>query len=175
MERISFVRDAGLDLFGKDNADEMPDTGRRLEENAAQAIRDYIGKLGLAAEGLEIGFDSAIATVTVSGMAPDHETREKIVLCCGNVQGVEQVDDRLEIEDPDGPEYEWHTVKKGESLPNIAQYFFTDANKYMDIFEANRPMMAHPDRVYPGQMLRIPPARRRCFEPTVLMRRKRPD
>jgi nucleoid-associated protein YgaU len=25
------------------------------------------------------------------------------------------------------------------------------------IFEANKPMLSHPDKIYPGQVLRIPP------------------
>jgi nucleoid-associated protein YgaU len=27
----------------------------------------------------------------------------------------------------------------------------------MPIFEANKPMLTHPDKIYPGQVLRIPP------------------
>ena len=32
-----------------------------------------------------------------------------------------------------------------------------EGSKYMAIFEANRPMLKHPDKIYPGQALRIPP------------------
>ena len=47
--------------------------------------------MNLTAEGLAIGFDGASATVIVQGMAADQETKEKILLCCGNVAGVEHV------------------------------------------------------------------------------------
>jgi len=45
----------------------------------------------------------------------------------------------------------------GETLSAIAKQHYGDATRYMVIFEANRPMLAHPDRIYPGQKLRIPP------------------
>jgi len=55
------------------------------------------------------------------------------------------------------PEAQWHTVVRGDTLSAIAKKFYGDANKYPVIFEANKPMLSHPDKIYPGQMLRIPP------------------
>ena len=49
--------------------------------------------MGLTAGGLAIGFDAASSTVIVQGMANTQETKEKILLCCGNVYGVESVQD----------------------------------------------------------------------------------
>jgi nucleoid-associated protein YgaU len=39
----------------------------------------------------------------------------------------------------------------------IARAHYGDANRYGAIFEANRPMLKDPDRIHPGQLLRIPP------------------
>lgn len=50
-----------------------------------------------------------------------------------------------------------HVVQKGDTLSKIAKAVYGDANKYMAIFEANQPMLSHPDKIYPGQTLRIPP------------------
>ena len=50
----------------------------------------------------------------------------------------------------------FHTVKKGETLSAIAQHYLGKASLYPKIFEANRPMLSDPDKIYPGQMLRIP-------------------
>ena len=51
-----------------------------------------IGRLhqgqGIDTAGLNISFDAATATVTVDGSVPDQATKEKILLCCGNVAGV---------------------------------------------------------------------------------------
>lgn len=51
----------------------------------------------------------------------------------------------------------FYTVQKGDTLSAIARRQYGDANAYPRIFEANRPMLEHPDRIYPGQVLRIPP------------------
>ena len=95
-------------------------------------------------------------TVTVSGEAPDQETREKIVLCCGNVAGVDRVDDRMTVARNE-PEAKFYTVAKGDTLAKIATEFYGDATKYTQIFEANKPMLKDPDKIYVGQVLRIPP------------------
>ena len=44
----------------------------------------------------------------------------------------------------------------GTTDPAGAKKFYGDANKYPVIFEANKPMLNHPDKIYPGQLLRIP-------------------
>ena len=46
---------------------------------------------------------------------------------------------------------------RGDTLSKIAKQYYSDANKYPVIFEANKPMLKSPDLIYPGQMLRIPP------------------
>lgn len=56
----------------------------------------------------------------------------------------------------DGPA-QFYTVVKGDTLSKISKQFYGSAQKYNRIFEANRPMLKHPDKIYPGQVLRIPP------------------
>ena len=51
----------------------------------------------------------------------------------------------------------FYTVQKGDTLSKIAKEHYGNANKYQQIFEANTPMLKHPDKIYPGQVLRIPP------------------
>ena len=43
------------------------------------------------------------------------------------------------------------------SHKKISKTNYGDPNKYMVIFEANMPMPSDPNRIYPGQVLRIPP------------------
>ena len=50
-----------------------------------------------------------------------------------------------------------YTVEKGDTLSGIAKKMYGNANKYPRIFEANKPMLKDPDKIYPGQVLRIPP------------------
>ncbi len=112
---------------------------------------------GLKADGLDVKYDGASQTVTVSGIAPDQATKEKIVLCCGNVAAVAKVDDLLTVADGGGAEATYREVKSGDTLSKIAKDAYGDANAYMKIFEANKPMLSSPDKIYPGQKLRIPP------------------
>ena len=42
------------------------------------------------------------------------------------------------------------------TLSKIARDAYGDSNAYMKIFEANKPMLSNPDKIYPGQVLRIP-------------------
>ncbi len=55
------------------------------------------------------------------------------------------------------PESTYREVKSGDTLSKIAKEAYGDANAYMKIFEANKPMLSNPDKIYPGQKLRIPP------------------
>ncbi len=77
------------------------------------------------------------------------------MLCCGNVSSVEHVDDRMTVDTP-ADESQYYTVKSGDNLSKISKEMYGDANRYNEIFEANKPMLKHPDKIYPGQMLRIP-------------------
>lgn len=81
---------------------------------------------------------------------------ERIVLAVGNTEAVARVDDRLEVVEPE-PEATFYTVQKGDTLCKIARDHYGDASAYPRIFEANRPMLKDPDRIYPGQVLRVPP------------------
>ena len=49
-----------------------------------------------------------------------------------------------------------HVVKSGESLSKIAKIHLDDANRYMDIFNANKDTLKSPDLIHPGQELVIP-------------------
>ena len=49
-----------------------------------------------------------------------------------------------------------YTVKKGDTLSAIAKETLGSASRYPEIFEANKPMLKDPDKIYPGQVLRIP-------------------
>jgi nucleoid-associated protein YgaU len=165
MGLMSFMKEAGEKLFGKGEAKAAQEaaaaapsteTVAALSSAAGKAIGDYIGTQGLPTSGLDIQFDGASSTVTVAGSVADQATKEKILLCCGNVSGVAGVNDMLTVDAPE-PEAQWHTVVSGDNLSKIAKKFYGDANKYPVIFEANKPMLTHPDKIYPGQMLRIPP------------------
>ena len=159
---ISFFKDAGEKLFGHAAvpaaaSDPAAAQAQSVAANqtAGQAIAKYIASQNLSAQNLAVEYDGASSTVTVSGVAPDQATKEKIVLCCGNVHSVAKVNDQLTVEQP-AEESKFHTVASGDTLSAIAKQYYGNANSYMKIFEANKPMLSDPNKIYPGQLLRIP-------------------
>jgi nucleoid-associated protein YgaU len=166
MGLLTFIKEAGEKLFGHGEAkaaqeavaqDNSAENAARLSRAAGDAIATYIGTMGLQVDALQVDFDGASGTVTVAGQAPDQATKEKVVLCCGNVAHVAAVNDLLTVAQAEAPEAQWYTVEKGDNLSKISKQFYDTPNKYPVIFEANKPMLSHPDKIYPGQVLRIPP------------------
>lgn len=164
MGLLSFIKGAGEKLFGKGEAqaaqaaaaaDPSPANMEAANNAAAAAIESYIASMNLNAAGLAVTVDGASGTATVMGLAPDQATREKIVLCCGNVHGIDKVDDQMTTDEP-VDESQYYVVVSGDNLSKISKEFYDSPNKYMAIFEANKPMLSHPDKIYPGQVLRIP-------------------
>ena len=156
MGLLSFIKEAGEKLFGTGSAQAAAPDKAAAGKAAADAIVNYIRSMGLPTDGLTVTFDPATSAVTVSGSVADQQTKEKILLCCGNVAGVGQVNDEITVTNP-VPDSKFYTVVRGDTLSKIAKEFYGNANAYMQIFEANKPMLSHPDKISPGQVLRIPP------------------
>lgn len=163
MSIITFFKEAGEKLFGKKAQAAQSEIATAdaaaidaANREAATAIENYINSMGLTVTGLTVTYDGAKATATVFGIAKDQATKEKVILSAGNVHGVAAVDDKMTV-DLSQPESQYYTVVKGDTLSKIAKQHYGDANAYQKIFEANKPMLTHPDKIYPGQNLRIPP------------------
>lgn len=159
MGMLDFIKSAGEKLFKSDDgaqAAAAPANVDELNRQAGDAIEAYIHAQNLDATGLTVTYDGATHTAKVFGVAADQATKEKIVLCCGNVHSVEKVDDQLTVTTA-APESNYYEVVSGDTLSAIAKKQYGDANKYPVIFEANKPMLSDPNKIYPGQKLRIPP------------------
>jgi len=152
---LTFLSNAGVKNADVTAALSGPADQVAADQNAADSIKAGIVAYGLNADGLDVAFDGTTATVTVSGEAPDTATAEKIVLCCGNINGVATVDDELSVAAPSDPS-QFYTVVAGDNLSKISQQFYGNPNRYPVIVDANQPMIVNADKIYPGQMLRIP-------------------
>lgn len=165
MGLIDFVKSAGEKIFGGDDEPEAqnqaqvreysPEEIRRINERRAAArLVTLVQGLGFEVEDFSVKVEEGVATV--SGKVSSQEEREKIVLAVGNTAGIGQVADELGVEAVE-PEATYYTVQSGDSLSKIAKQYYGNAMKYPEIFEANKPMLSDPDKIYPGQVLRIPP------------------
>lgn len=162
MSIIGFLSEAGEKLFSPQGAatatpakTPTPNVAD-LNQAAGAAIAKYVASQGLSAKNLDVKYDGATKTVTVTGDAADQATKEKIVVACGNVASVAKVDDQLTVASASAQQATFREVKPGDTLSKIAKEVYGDSNAYQKIFEANKPMLSNPDKIYPGQMLRIP-------------------
>lgn len=145
MSVFSFLKNVGAKILG--SSDNTPATSDELKKELA--------KHNLDADNIQVSVDGD--KVTVTGAADSTEQAEKIVLALGNTMGVSEVNSQIEVAAPTA-EARMYTVESGDTLWKIAETMYGKGKgpKYTVIFEANTPMLSHPDKIYPGQVLRIP-------------------
>lgn len=145
MSIFSFVKEAGeklIDLLTPGNA------------SASEELKKHISDVGLGNPNVTATVDGD--KITVKGEVATQEEKEKIILAAGNIAGVGSVDDQITVSGPVVAAATFVVVKKGDTLSAISKTVYGDANLYNKIFEANKPLLSHPDKIYPGQTLRIP-------------------
>lgn len=146
MGLISFIKNAGSSLFGGSEAKAAP----------ADELKKELDKHGLDSSDVKIEVDGD--KVKVSGTAKTQEEAEKIAVALGNTKGVATVQNDIKPTAASA-ESKFYTVVAGDTLWAISEREYGKGNgdKYNVIFEANRPMLSNPDKIYPGQVLRVPP------------------
>lgn len=159
MGLFDFLKSAGSKVLTKKNAKTVstPEIKAMEEElfrkQKLVLLKGVVDGLGIKIQNMELDLHGE--TVTVYGQAKTQADKEKVVLALGNVSGVAGVDDRISVTNPE-PEARFYTVKRGDSLSKIAKAHYGDPMKYKEIFKANQPLLSDPDKIYPGQTLRIP-------------------
>ena len=145
MSFISFVKEAGeklVKLLTPGNA------------NASDDLKKHIEDIGLGNPDVHATVEGD--KVTLTGTVASQEEKEKILRALGNIAGVASVDDQITVTGPAVAAARLVGVKKGDTLSAISLAVYGNANLYNKIFEANKPLLSHPDKIYPGQTLRIP-------------------
>jgi nucleoid-associated protein YgaU len=172
MGLIQFAKNVGRKLgLGGDDDNKVqgqgPQAAPHAQEPTPQQVRELhdrrkaaalvklIQDMGFHVDELGVRVDDD--KVTLTGTPRSQEEREKIVLLAGNNEGIGSVDDQMTVAQA-APEAVYYEVQKGDNLSKIAKHYYGDANKYHQIFEANKPMLKDADEIYPGQRLRIPGA-----------------
>jgi nucleoid-associated protein YgaU len=160
MGLLDFMRDAGRDLFGGQRGNEAEKIKSEVERELGNNIRN-----------LGVVFNDG--QVTLQGEASSQAAKEKAVLIAGNVRGVASVDDdRLTVAAqragaaagqpagqqarPAAAQPRYYTIQSGDTLSKVAKEFYGDANRWNELFEANREVIKDPDKIYPGQRIRVP-------------------
>ncbi len=161
MGLFDFLSDAGeKPATGGDMSQPEAVDEERIARLREENITRMIGELDV--DGEQVNAKVTGDTVVLTGTAPSQEALEKIVLCAGNQYGVAQVDCQMQVDQPEAAPAEeestFYTVKAGDTLGKIAAEHYGQASKYTMIFEANQPMLKDPDKIYPGQTLRLPVA-----------------
>ncbi|EEQ3744836.1 potassium binding protein Kbp [Escherichia coli] len=147
MGLFNFVKDAGEKLW-----DAV--TGQHDKDDQAKKVQEHLNKTGIPdADKVNIQIADGKATVTGDGLS--QEEKEKILVAVGNISGIASVDDQVKTATP-ATASQFYTVKSGDTLSAISKQVYGNANLYNKIFEANKPMLKSPDKIYPGQVLRIP-------------------
>jgi nucleoid-associated protein YgaU len=156
MGLLDFLKDAGEDLFGGKKGNEADEIRKKIED-----------ELGSNVENLGVLYKDG--RVELHGKAKSQAAKEKAALLAGNVKGVTAVEDdgltvagqpaaKSEAAPAAAPKTTYYTIEKGDTLSKIAKRFYGDPQKYHDLFDANREVIKDPDKIYPGQKIRIPNA-----------------
>ncbi|MDO9416844.1 peptidoglycan-binding protein LysM [Pararhizobium sp.] len=152
MGLFNFIKNAGKKLgIGDDDA---PDV---------EAVKKELASHDLGTDDVKV--EVVDDKVVLTGVVKDQSIFEKAVVAVGNTLGISKVE-AAELKIAETPAETavaakapvFYTVKKGDNLWKIAeaQYGKGKGAKNPVIFEANKPMLTHPDKIYPGQVLRIP-------------------
>ena len=140
----------------KDEAAKKADMSERMAEaKQARGLETFVKRMGFEVDDLDVRFDDGVAEV--SGKVADQATREKIILAIGNAEGVGQVKDAIDVAAP-GEMSNMHAVVSGDTLWGLAEKYYGDGKRYPEIFEANKPMLKDPNKIFVGQVLRVPKA-----------------
>ncbi len=137
------------------------DVGRQLFDTDAEAADNIKSHLEIKMSGisnLDVQFDDGVATIC--GSCVNEATRNSAVLLAGNIQGVTKVvADEFTFPAPVEEEkerVEYYEIVSGDTLGAIAKRFYGDASKYIRIHEANKELIPDPNKIYPGQKIKIP-------------------
>jgi len=143
---FNFVKEAGEKLW-----DNLTD-----HKGQSDKVSEHLKKLNIpGAEKVQVNVNDGKAVVTGDGLA--QEQKEIIRVAGGSIAGISEVNNTINATDT---QYKatYYTVKSVDTMSAISKTVYGDASKYNKIVEANRPMLSSPDKIYPGQTLRIPEA-----------------
>jgi nucleoid-associated protein YgaU len=141
---------------------EKTDAAKTVDPNTLKSneiARSVMGT-GIKPSGFNVQFQNGIATVrgTVASEA-DHRS---VLVAVRAIAGVREVKDEIQVGGTAGAPGatslggKSYTVKKGDTLSEIAKAHYGKATDFNRIFEANRDVLSDPDEIQVGQVLKLP-------------------
>ncbi len=145
MSLFDFAKDVGRQLFDTDS-------------EAADNIREHLEIKLSGIKNLDVKFDDGVATIC--GECPNEATRSSALLIAGNIKGVKKIiaDDftfPAPVEE-EKEKIEIYEIVSGDTLGGIAKKFYGKASLYTRIHAANKELIPDPNKIYPGQKIKIP-------------------
>lgn len=153
--------------------------GGKAQEDITMAPSQILANAGVDPNSLDFRFEND--SISVGGEVASETERQKILDVLSAAPGIGIVEDRLVVTasaeatqsapagataevlpesgvtiESTGAPPRSYTVKSGDTLWQIAEQVYGDGSMYMKIFEANSPPLENPDRIHPGQELKIP-------------------
>ncbi len=140
---FDFFKGAGKKLLGKG------------DDNAAVKAEIESNSETMPIEDLDVVVDGE--TVILKGRAASAADRAKAALIAGNIEGVSKVEfEEFIVDEPEELTDMYYEIQKGDTLWRIADIYYQDGSRYPEIVEANLEVIKDADKIYPGQLIRIP-------------------
>lgn len=145
MGLFDFASNIGKKIFGGD-------------DDPAEKLQEHIAADNPGINDLNVSVEDGVASI--SGDAASAEALEKTILMAGNAKGIETVNVDAATVEGSAPalasEDEFYVIESGDTLWKIAANAYGNGAKYTAIFEANKEVITDPDKIFPGQKIRIP-------------------
>ena len=144
MGLFDFVSGIGKKLFNK-------------EEEASKAVTEHVAEDNPGVDNVSVTVENGVANI--SGVASTAAALEKAVLMVGNIAGINNVNVagvQIANGEKGAGDDEFYVIQKGDTLWKIAEKAYGNGVKYKAIVEANKEVIKHEDKIFPGQKIRIP-------------------
>ena len=123
----------------------------KMADQKKVMLKGLVNSLGLEIDNFDLDYKDG--QVAVYGQVGSDGDKSMVISALQNADGIRFVDNRLSVT---APSVQTYTVKSGDSLSKIAKEFYGDPMKYKEIFAANTNVLEDPNKIFPGQELKIP-------------------
>jgi len=138
---------------GVDNTNEAAEAAyeNRLNGQKKIMLTGIVDSLNLNVQDFDLDYNSGV--VKVYGQVSSDTDKNMILTALKSADGISSVDNRISVV---APAVQTYVVKAGDSLSKIAKAHYGDPMKYKEIFAANTDLLDDPNKIFPGQELKLP-------------------